>query len=86
MITAIIVFIILILGIAAMFLIKTIKRIIAMLFVLLVLATAGICITKPTMHKNFAISIIDYLIKFNTDGSMTTTKQTTTTTIQKGAK
>lgn len=50
------------------------------------LATIGIYVQKPVMHKNFSISIIDYLIKFNTDGSVTTTKQTTTTTIKEDNK
>lgn len=56
----------------------------AMLSVLLI--TAGVCILKPVQHKQFAIQIIDYLIKFNTDGSITTTKQTTTTQLQKDGR
>ena len=45
--------------------------------------TVGEYVTKPVQHKQFAIQIIDYLIKFNTDGSVTTTKQMTTTQVQK---
>lgn len=48
----------------------------------LVIATGFIIVQKPVMHKAFSLSVIDYLIKFNTDGSVTTTKQTTTTQIK----
>lgn len=51
---------------------------------LAVVATIVFCFTKPTLHKQFSIDIIDYIVKFNTDGSMTTTKQTTITTIKEG--
>ncbi|MBR1908543.1 hypothetical protein IJ818_06375 [bacterium] len=54
---------------------------IVIIFVCLVL-TGGIIIQKPVMHKQFSLSVIDYLIKFNTDGSVTTTKQTTTTQLK----
>ena len=50
--------------------------------ILLVIATGFVLISKPVMHKQFNVSVIDYLIKFNDDGSMTTTKQTTTTQFQ----
>ena len=50
--------------------------------ILLVIATGFVLISKPVMHKQFNVSVIDYLIKFNDDGSMTTTKQTTTTQVQ----
>lgn len=49
----------------------------------ILLITAGVYFAKPVQHKQFAIQVIDYLIKFNTDGSVTTTKQTTTTQLQK---
>lgn len=45
--------------------------------------TAGICFTKPIMHKQFSIDIVDYLIKFNDDGTMSTTKQTTKTILKR---
>lgn len=50
--------------------------------IILVAATGVVLISKPVMHKQFNVSVIDYLIKFNDDGSMTTTKQTTTTQVQ----
>lgn len=50
--------------------------------IILVVATGVVLISKPVMHKQFNVSVIDYLIKFNDDGSMTTTKQTTTTQVQ----
>lgn len=49
---------------------------------LLVIATGIVLISKPVMHKQFNVSVIDYLIKFNDEGSMTTIKQTTTTQFQ----
>ncbi len=50
----------------------------------IVTATGVICTIQPPMHKQFSISVVDYLLKFNTDGSITTTKQTTTTVIKEG--
>ncbi|MBR1424275.1 hypothetical protein IJ579_01780 [bacterium] len=50
--------------------------------IIFVCSTIGICVTKPVMHKPFSINIIEYLIKINTDGSVTTTKQTTTTVLE----
>ena len=50
--------------------------------IILVVATGVVLISKPVTHKQFNVSVIDYLIKFNDDGSMTTTKQTTTTQVQ----
>ncbi len=54
------------------------------IFILLafIVSTGFIIVQKPVMHKAFSLSVIDYLIKFNTDGSVTTTKQTTTTQIK----
>jgi hypothetical protein len=45
--------------------------------------TGWICASSPVMHKPFSINIIEYLIKINDDGSMSTTKQTTQTIIHK---
>lgn len=45
---------------------------------ILVATTIGICVKKPVLHKPFQLNIEDYLIKFNTDGSVTTTKTITT--------
>ncbi len=76
--------IILLAVIAAIFLLKTmpakISSIIIIIFVFGI--TAGICILKPVMHKPFSINVIEYLIKINNDGSITTTKQTTTTILE----
>ncbi len=51
-------------------------------FLITVCITVGICIAKPVMHKPFSINVIEYLIKINDDGSITTTKQTTTTVLE----
>ena len=50
---------------------------------IILIATVGICATAPKMHKPFSINIIEYLIKINDDGSMSTTKKTTQTVIKK---
>ncbi len=39
-------------------------------------------VVKPALHKPFSVSVIDYIIKFNNDGSVTTTKQTTTNVLK----
>ena len=48
----------------------------------IILSTAGICVINPKMHKPFSVNIIEYFLKINDDGSMTTTKQVTKTVIQ----
>ena len=53
------------------------------IIVLAVAATVAICVAAPVMHKQLSFSIIDYLIKFNDDGSMSTTRQTTQTILHK---
>lgn len=56
------------------------RKIIFVLLILIVLTL--VCAVKiPVMHKPFQLNIIEYIIKFNDDGSMTTTKTTTTTSI-----
>ena len=55
---------------------------------LIILATAlgltvWICVAKPDMHKRFSVNIIEYLMKINKDGSVTTTKQVTQTVVDK---
>ena len=52
-------------------------------FVISTIFIAGILtvtfgIVKPQMHKPFQLNIIEYLLKINTDGSVTTTKTITT--------
>ncbi|MBR6098367.1 hypothetical protein IKP85_01325 [bacterium] len=84
----IIAILVLIFALAALFIIGAVKKmnftIAGFVFVVLTFfATVGICIGAPQMHKTFSINIIDYLIKFNDDGSMSTTKQTTQTVIQR---
>ncbi len=37
---------------------------------------------NPKMHKPFQLNIIEYILKINTDGSVTTTKSVTTTVIK----
>ncbi len=59
------------------------KKFYIILLLLILCTTIGICFIKPVMHKQLSFSVIDYLIKFNDDGSMTTIKQTTTTKLQK---
>jgi hypothetical protein len=51
-------------------------------FGILILAlafTLWICSTKPELHKPFSLNTIEYLLKINKDGSVTTTKQVTQT-------
>lgn len=50
--------------------------------IILVVTTGFVVVSKPVLHKQFNVNVIDYLIKFNDDGSMTTTKQVTTTQVQ----
>ena len=39
-------------------------------------------IKKPQMHKPFQINVIEYIMKINSDGSVTTTKSVTTNVIK----
>lgn len=73
----------LIIIVLAVVLMKSLKLFFAVAFLSVLLITAGVYFAKPIQHKQFAIQVIDYLIKFNIDGSVTTTKQTTTTQLQK---
>lgn len=41
--------------------------------------TIWICSEKPELHKPVSLNTIEYLLKINKDGSMTTTKQVTQT-------
>ena len=50
------------------------------------IATISVCIMNPKMHNYVPLNVIDYIIKFNTDGSMTTTKQVTTEVIKEVSK
>jgi len=86
MIVAVIVFIVFLAGITVMVKAKNTKAFIAMVLSLILIPTLFICKKQPNLHKQFSINVIDYIIKFNTDGSVTTTKQTTTTVIKEEAK
>jgi O-antigen/teichoic acid export membrane protein len=50
---------------------------------LFLISTVSVCVASPQMHKRFSINIIEYLVKINDDGSMSTTKQTTQTVLKK---
>lgn len=60
----------------------TVKVVLIALLTFMTVTSVAIMVTNPQMHKMFSMSVIDYLIKFNDDGSITTTKQTTTTEIK----
>ena len=57
-----------------------------LILVITVITTAGILVVKPVLHKPFSINTIEYLVKINDDGSMTTTKHTTYTQFMKERK
>ena len=65
---------------------KSLKLFFMTMLLSVLIISAGVYFIKPVQHKQFAIQVVDYLINFNTDGSITTTKQTTTTQIQKDTK
>lgn len=64
----------------------TVKVVLIALLTFMTVTSVAIMVTNPQMHKMFSMSVIDYLIKFNDDGSITTTKQTTTTEIKHGGE
>ena len=58
-------------------------KIIGMSLLIIALAlTIWICMAQPEMHKPFSLNTIEYLMKINKDGSVTTTKQVTQTVIK----
>lgn len=63
-----------------------IKIVVIALAVVAIAATIGFSANKPDEHKPFAMSVIDYIVNFNNDGSVTTTKQVTTHQVNKVAK
>jgi len=68
---------------ALKFIIKfSLKLIGFFVLVLILLLTAWICVSVPSMHKPFSVETIEYLLKFNGDGSVTSTKQVTRTVLQ----
>lgn len=64
----------------------TVKVVLIALLTFMAVSSVAIMVTNPQMHKMFSMSVIDYLIKFNDDGSITTTKQTMTTEIKHGGE
>lgn len=68
------------------FKVKTVTTKVVLIALLTFMAVSGVAliVTNPKMHKMFSVSVIDYLIKFNDDGSITTTKQITTTEVKQG--
>ncbi len=48
----------------------------------LAVATVIFCVASPKMHKPFQLNIIEYIMKINSDGSITSTKSVTTTVIK----
>ena len=54
------------------------KKFFISLCLLIIALSVGICVLKPTMHKPISLNIIEYAIKFNTNGEMQTIKTTTT--------
>lgn len=64
----------------------TVKVVLIALLTFMAVSSVAVMFTKPQMHKMFSMSVIDYFIKFNNDGSITTTKQTTTTEIKQEAE
>lgn len=54
--------------------------------VLLAGLTVAFCVSNPKMHKPFQLNIIEYIMKINADGSVTSTKSVTTTVIKEDGK
>lgn len=50
--------------------------------ILIVLSTAAFCFVKPDMHKPFEISVIEYLLKIDTNGNAVINKEITTTKVE----
>ena len=49
------------------------------ILVFVLIFTIWICTAQPEIHKPFSLNTIEYLLKINKDGSVTTTKQVTQT-------
>ncbi len=60
----------------------SVKKFAICLITVIIIVSLVFCFTKPIMHKQFQIGVVEYLIKINTDGSTDVTKQTTTTILQ----
>ena len=55
-------------------------------FLFVLAGTIWIACAQPDMHKPFSVNTIEYLFKINKDGSLTTTKQITETTLKEQVK
>lgn len=62
------------------------KTSLSVILTVVIVFTGFVLIKKPIVHKPFSINTIEYLVKINDDGSMTTTKQTTYTQFMKERK
>ena len=60
----------------------TMKAISLGILILACACTIWICVQKPELHKPLSLNTIEYLLKINKDGSVTTTKQVTQTIIK----
>lgn len=60
----------------------TIKVIGLGILICAVALTIWICSAQPELHKPFSLNTIEYLMKINKDGSVTTTKQVTHTVLK----
>lgn len=87
MVFATITIVLLVIAILAVRLLKmNTKGIFIVILTLTVLCSGILCLKKPIMHKQFSIDIVDYFVKINDDGTMTTIKQTTKTILKKENK
>lgn len=59
------------------------KLSLSLILIILTVVTGVLLVKKPVLHKPFSVNTIEYLVKVNDDGSMTTTKQTTYTQFMK---
>ena len=58
------------------------KKYFVSLMVSILILSVGLCVAKPKIHKPFSINIIEYVIKFKTNGQIDTIKTTTSTTLE----
>ncbi len=54
--------------------------------IILAVLTVVLCVSNPKIHKPFQLNIIEYILKINSDGSVTSTKSVTTTVIKEDSK
>lgn len=55
------------------------KNTLIVLLIVVVILTIYVCAKLPKLHKPISLQTIEYALKFNTDGSVSTTKTITTT-------